>query len=111
MPRAVSKMKKHGILEDGVPSDGRDGPHCKCGARMVASLSDAVQYWVDKTNLSATPYCTSTEAGASAVARRGWRRIIPKHQHASSTTVAAHVSVAVENVHREDGVEGCFSEY
>ena len=42
--RALARMKQLGILEDGAPSDKRDGPRCKCGARMVVSLSDAVQY-------------------------------------------------------------------
>ena len=47
--RALSRMKQHGVLEDGAPSEERpDGPRCKCGARMVVSLSDAVQYWVDE---------------------------------------------------------------
>jgi hypothetical protein len=110
--RALARMKQHGVLEDGAPSDERpDGPRCKCGARMVVSLSDAVQYWVDETNPGTSPYFTSTEAGAADAARRGWRRIVPKYHHAPAATVAANASAAVENAHREDGVEGCFSEY
>lgn len=110
--RALARMKQHGVLEDGAPSDERpDGPRCKCGARMVVSLSDAVQYWVDETNPGTSPYFTSTEAGAQDAARRGWRRIIPKHHHAPAAQVGANASAAVENVHREDDVEGCFSEY
>ena len=109
--RALSRMKQHGVLEDGAPSDERpDGPRCKCGARMVVSLSDAVQYWVDETNPGTSPYFTSTEAGAADAARRGWRRIQPKHHHGPAAKVAANAS-AVEKVHREDDVEGCFSEY
>jgi hypothetical protein len=110
--RALARMKQHGVLEDGAPSDERpDGPRCKCGARMVVSLSDAVQYWVDETNPGTSPYFTSTEAGAQDAARRGWRRIIPKHHHAPAAQVGANASAAVENVHREDDVEGCFCEY
>ena len=75
------------------------------------SLSDAVQYWVDETNPGTSPYFTSTEAGAAGAARRGWRRIIPKHHHAPAAQVGANASAAVENVYREDDVEGCFSEY
>ena len=109
--RALSRMKQHGVLEDGAPSDERAGPRCKCGARMIVALSDAVQYWVDETNPGTSPYFTSTEAGAADAARRGWRRIVPKYHHAPAATVAANASAAVENAHREDGVEGCFSEY
>ncbi len=110
--RVLSRMKQHGVLEDGAPSDERpDGPRCKCGARMVVSLSDAVQYWVDEMNPGTSPYFTSTEAGAADVARRGWRRIIPEHHHALAAQVGANASAAVKNVYREDDVEGCFSEY
>ena len=59
--RALSRMKHHGVLEDGAPSDERDGPRCKCGARMIVCLSDAVQDWVDETNPGTSPYFTSTE--------------------------------------------------
>ena len=99
-------MRQHGVLEDCAPSNERDGPRCKCGARMIVSLSDAVQYWVDETNPGTSPYFTSTKAGAADAARRGWRRIIPKHHHAPAAQVGANASAAVENVHREDDVEG-----
>ena len=109
--RALARMKQYGVLDDSAPSDERDGPRCKCGARMIVHLSDAVQYWVDETNPGTSPYFTSTEAGAADAARRGWRRIQPKHHHGPAAKVAANAPAAVENVYREDGVEGCFSGY
>ena len=109
--RAHARMKQYGVLDDSAPSDERDGPRCKCGARMIVHLSDAVQYWVDETNPGTSPYFTSTEAGAADAARRGWRMIQPKHHHGPAAKVAANAPAAVENVYREDGVEGCFSGY
>ncbi len=109
--RAQARMKQYGVLKDGAPSDEPDGHRCKCGARMVVSLSDAVQYGVVETSSGTSPYFTSPEASAEDAARRGWRRMLPKHHHAPAAKVAANASAAVENVHREDDVEGCFGEY
>jgi len=109
--RARARMKQHGLLKDGTSEDDDVGPRCRCGSRTVVSLSDAVQYWKDLLHPGTAPYFTSTEAGAADAARRGWRRIIPRHHHCSSAAGASNAPVAGEKVYHEDGIEGVFSGY
>ena len=108
---ARARMSQFGLLKDGTPGDEHVGPRCTCGARMVVTLSDTVQYWVDGAASGTAPYFTSTEAGAADAARRGWTRILPRYHDAAPPAAAASAGGAREKVYREEGIEGVFSDY
>jgi len=108
---ARARMTQFGLLKDGKAGDEHVGPRCTCGARMVVTLSDTVQYWVDGAASGTAPYFTSTEAGAADAARRGWTRILPRYHDAAPPAAAASAGGAREKVYREEGIEGVFSDY
>jgi hypothetical protein len=108
---ARARMTQFGLLKDGTPGDEHVGPRCTCGARMVVTLSDTVQYWVDGAASGTAPYFTSTDAGAADAARRGWTRILPRYHDAAPPAAAASAGGAREKVYREEGIEGVFSDY